>query len=360
VDEVDHDRHVDLAGVGFGLDAVDLVVVAINERDPGATVVGVAPFGLVEDPADHGGGVVLHHAGHQPLVARTGGRPGELLSVVRAGQNVVRRAGNGPGIVHAADLGHALTVTLLSLREPGGQFVRTSSSGLGGGGAQRVRTHDDAPAIAGDDEDVVRMVGGQLPLLVEGVEVSRRPLDQGLQLAFAQALSGAPPDRLPDAIEGASRRLHDGQPAQAVGVELDREVQVRVGGTQVGVTSPPIGQASDLDLAEHDQQPALMASLYAAPGHSVGAYHCLHARLPLRPQVQVVLEHLAEQLAALHVQALLQLAVAELARICPLQPAHDPLESIAGGGEGRRGLVLNGGSGWRGVSCARRRLHGRV
>ncbi len=126
-----------------------------------------------------------------------------------------------------------------------------------------------------------------------------------------------------------------------MGVELDRQVQVRVDGMQVGVTSAPVGQPSDLDLAEHGQQSALVASLDAAPGHSVSAYHRLHARLPLRPQVQVVLEHLAEQLAALHVQALFQFAMGELARIRPLQPVHDPLESIAGGGEGQRGLVLN-------------------
>jgi hypothetical protein len=55
----------------------------------------------------------------------------------------------------------------------------------------------------------------------------------------------------------------------------------------------------------------------------------------------MALEHLAEQLAALHLQALLQLGVGELARIRPLQPAHDPLESIARGGEGQRELVLD-------------------
>jgi hypothetical protein len=138
------------------------------------------------------------------------------------------------------------------------------------------------------------VAGGQMPLLVEGVEVGRGSLDQGFQLALAQALSGAASDRLPDAVEGASRRLHDGQPAQAVGVELDRQVQVRVGGMQIGVTSSPVRQASDLDLAEHGQQSALMASFHATPGHSVGAYHRLNARLSLRPQVQVILEHLAE------------------------------------------------------------------
>src|SRR5215471_6666140 len=252
MDEVDHDRHVDLAGVGFGLDAVELMVVAIDERDPGATVVGVTPLGLVEGPADHGGSV-LHHAGHQPLVASPRSRPRDVLSVVSAGQDVVRRAGNGTGVVDAADLGHALAVALLALREPRGQLVRAPRRSLGGGGAQRVRTHDDALAVARDDEDVVRVAGGLLPLLVESVEVGRGPLDQGLQLALAQALTSAPPDRLPNVVEGAARPLQDRQPAQAVGVELDRQVQVRISGVQVGVTALAVGQASDLDLAEHAQ-----------------------------------------------------------------------------------------------------------
>ncbi len=181
----------------------------------------------------------------------------------------------------------------------------------------------------------------QLPLRVEGVEVVRGPLDEGLQLTLAQALSGPPSDRLPDVVEGASRPHQDGQPAQAVGVELDWQVQHGVGGMQVGVTTPPIGQAGDFDLAEHGQQPASMPGFDAAPGHSISAHDRFQARFPLRPHVQVVLEHLAKQLATLHVQAFLQLAVREPARLWPFQPAHDPLESVARGGEGRQGLVLN-------------------
>ena len=34
---------------GFGLDPVDLVVVAVDQRDPGRAWVGVAAVGLVED-----------------------------------------------------------------------------------------------------------------------------------------------------------------------------------------------------------------------------------------------------------------------------------------------------------------------
>ena len=42
VDDVDHDGHVHAAGAGFGVDAVDLVGVAVDQGDPAAPVGGVA------------------------------------------------------------------------------------------------------------------------------------------------------------------------------------------------------------------------------------------------------------------------------------------------------------------------------
>lgn len=52
VHEVDDDRDRCVATLRFGLDPVDLVVVAIDKRDPVARMVGIAPLGLVEDLAD--------------------------------------------------------------------------------------------------------------------------------------------------------------------------------------------------------------------------------------------------------------------------------------------------------------------
>src|SRR5205814_10215551 len=101
-------------------------------------MVGVAPLGLVEDPADHGGSV-LYHAGHQPLVASPRSWPRDVLSVVSAGHDVVRRAGNGTGVVVAADLGHALAVALLTLRNPGVHLGRARPRALSCGGAQPAR-----------------------------------------------------------------------------------------------------------------------------------------------------------------------------------------------------------------------------
>ena len=51
VHEVDDDRDLDLAFVGLELDPLDLVVGAVDQRDPGAAVFGVAPLGFVEDRA---------------------------------------------------------------------------------------------------------------------------------------------------------------------------------------------------------------------------------------------------------------------------------------------------------------------
>src|SRR5665811_1856564 len=67
MDQVADNGDVDVAGFGFGLDPVDLVDVAVDQRDPGPGVLGVAAVGFVEDPRDHGGGVLLD-ARDEPLV----------------------------------------------------------------------------------------------------------------------------------------------------------------------------------------------------------------------------------------------------------------------------------------------------
>ena len=83
---------VDAAGLGLGFDSLDLVVVAVHERDPGAAVFGIAPVGLLEDVFDDGAGV-LDDAGAQPLVGSD--RAGGGLIAVGAGEDVGRGAGAG-------------------------------------------------------------------------------------------------------------------------------------------------------------------------------------------------------------------------------------------------------------------------
>jgi hypothetical protein len=67
VDEVDDDGDGDVAAGGLGGDPVDLVVVAVDEGDPGALALGVAAGGLVEDRGDDVGGGVGDADG-EPLV----------------------------------------------------------------------------------------------------------------------------------------------------------------------------------------------------------------------------------------------------------------------------------------------------
>lgn len=102
---------------GFGGDAVDLVVVAVDHCDPVAAVLGVAALRLVKQPADDARGV-LHDARGQPLVL--GGRSvrrGGALRVV-GGQDVGRCAQYGRDVVDGANLGHPLAVALLALAQP--------------------------------------------------------------------------------------------------------------------------------------------------------------------------------------------------------------------------------------------------
>ena len=113
--EVADDRQLDVAFLGLVFDALDLVVGAVDEREPGAAVFGVAPLRFVEDAGDHGGGG-FDDAGGQPLVGRDRSRCGLVACRPVVGEDVGRRARRGRGVVHGADLRHPLVADLLGGR----------------------------------------------------------------------------------------------------------------------------------------------------------------------------------------------------------------------------------------------------
>ncbi len=76
---------------------------AVDQRDPGAAVFGVAPLGFVEDASDHGGGI-FDDAGSQPFVARHRSRGRLVAWRLVAGEDVGRGARRRLGVVDRADL----------------------------------------------------------------------------------------------------------------------------------------------------------------------------------------------------------------------------------------------------------------
>ena len=75
VHEVDDDRDFHFAFAGLEFDPLDLVVGAVDQRDPGAAVVGVAALCLIEHAGDHGRRG-SDDAGAQPFVSRDRPRAG--------------------------------------------------------------------------------------------------------------------------------------------------------------------------------------------------------------------------------------------------------------------------------------------
>lgn len=71
-----------------------------------------------------------------------------------------------------------------------------------------------------------------------------------LDLTFADPLPGGPLDGVGGLLERPSGGLDRGQPPQGVGGVFDRQVQVRVGGVQVGMAVLAVGDPFDADLAE--------------------------------------------------------------------------------------------------------------
>lgn len=76
-----------------------------------------------------------------------------------------------------------------------------------------------------------------------------------------------------------------------------------------------------------------MARFGAGVDDLVGIGHCLDPLLPSRTQVQVILEHLTEQLPGVRLELRLQLGVLQATRLAAFQPGQHVLEPLTRGGE---------------------------
>jgi hypothetical protein len=253
--------------------------------------------------------------------------------VLAGGEDVGWGARDRVGVVDGADLGQAFAVAFLALGQPGGQLRGGRGCGCGGGRAQRVGAHDDALAVDGQDQHVSAGTGRGTALGVEVLDVGRGPPGELFGLAFAQPEPGGPFDRLGGVVEGAPCRFEGGQLPQAVRVLLHWQVQCRVGGIQVGVPAAAVGQPGYRHLAEHRGQRAGVPGLDGTAGHLLGVGHLRQALLALRPQVQVVLHQLAEQLATGLLQVGLQFGMLQAGGRGAVEETQRRVEQCAAGGE---------------------------
>lgn len=166
------------------------------------------------------------------------------------------------------------------------------------------------------------------PSGVEPVEVDRGPLRELFHLPVPQPVPGGLLDRAGRLSKRAPGALDGRQPPQPVRVLLGRQVQQRVSRVQVGVPPRTVGRAPHSDLAEHGRQPTLASRLRPLTRHPIGPDHPRGPRFPLRPQVQVILQQLPQQLPAVDLQSCLQLRVGQACRLLATQPGHHRLEAI--------------------------------
>jgi 8-oxo-dGTP pyrophosphatase MutT (NUDIX family) len=112
VDEVADDVYGHLPLVRLGGDGLDLSVVAVHQRDPGAAMAWVAPLGLVEPGGYHRGDVIGERGG-QPLAGR--GRAGlaGAAALPGRGDDVGGRPRHRDGVVDGGQLGHPLAAVFL-------------------------------------------------------------------------------------------------------------------------------------------------------------------------------------------------------------------------------------------------------
>jgi len=121
-------------------------------------------------------------------------------------------------------------------------------------------------------------------------------------------------------------------------VQLGGQVQGGVSGIEVLLAAASVREAGDVDLAEDRAESAGMAGLHGTAWGVVGVDDD-EALLGRRAQVQVVLVELADQLAPLRRQPLLQLGVGEAARLLPTHEATHLLEAFTACAEGVVGMA---------------------
>jgi hypothetical protein len=260
-----------------------------------------------------------------------------------AGRMSVGVRGAGVGVVDGGDLGDPFAVAFLALGQPGRQLRAGVRGGLRGGWAQRVVAHHHALAVAGQHQQISGPSGRWPPVRAERVEVGRGPGGEVLYLALAQVLPGDPLERVDRAVVGAAGCLDRGEFTQPVGVFLGGQVQQPVSGVQVRLAGFAVGQPGHRDRPEHGRQPAGVPGLGPGPGQSVGVED-LDPGLADLPEVQVVLQQLAQQRASLDVQAFLQLGVGQPAGLGAVQEPQHRLEPHPAGGEpGRLDLPRRAG-----------------
>ena len=291
--EVDDDGDGYAAAGGFGGDPGDLVGVAVGERDPGPGVVRVAAFGLVEDGGDDVPPFVFD-AGGQPFAG--GGGPG-CFRGGRAGGGGAGADDVGGGasrcrgdVVDGADFGHPLAGADLALRQPGGELGGGPGRRGGCAGAQRLRPHHHALAVAGQDQQVIGCAGWRGPAgRVEGGKVRCGRPGEVFHLAFADPLAGRAADRGHRVIEGAAGAFGRRQPGQPVRMLAGRQVQQPIGRVQAGRPGRPVGDPGHRHLTEHRGQRPLMTALRPGPRHLIRARHIVAAGLGGRAQIQMIL-----------------------------------------------------------------------
>jgi hypothetical protein len=286
-------------------------------------VLGVSPLGFLEDLTQHLCGVV-DHAGGDPLVLGDRHRGGRLARRW-ATHHVGGASGRRGQVVDRADFGKALAVALLAFGQAGLELGGRRRRLAGRRFAQRLRAHDDPLAVGGDDEHLVWLGRHRLAGRVEVLDVRGRPGGQRLDLAFAELAARGAADRLGRFFERSPRALDGGEAPEPVGVALVGQVELAVGGIQVGVTAAAVGEPGDGDVAEDRGQRTDVAGLDGAVTFAVGVVH-LGPLLAHGAQVELALEHLAQQLPTSPVELVFELGVAEGGGLGALQPADELIE----------------------------------
>ncbi|ESZ99705.1 hypothetical protein ThrDRAFT_02669 [Frankia casuarinae] len=293
VDVVDDDRDGQAAGARVLADGGDLLPVAVDEEDPLVQVQGVAPVGLVERPADHGGDVVGDRRG-DPRVARGGS--GAFSAAGGWGGDVLGLADGGSEGRDGDDLGHLLDPGMGGVAPGGGAVLGAQRDALAvglrhqhvaggevarGGGTQVVEVADPAGQVVGELGELGAPDGDPGP---RGDDLLGLPVAAGPEVEGRQ---GADPQR--------------------VGVVGERPAGV--GRVEVRLAPVAVGEPGRPDRAEDADHAPVVALLDAAVADPGRGHQVADALFAGGVEGERGLQQRAQQFAAVRLERLLPVAV---------------------------------------------------
>ena len=147
-------------------------------------------------------------------------------------------------------------------------------------------------------------------------------------MALAENHSRGPLDRFARLVEGTAGRFHRCQFTDAVRVLLHGKIEDAIGGVEVGALPSSICHTLGSHVSDNGGEDARVLGLWGSRPTRHVVY--LDPGFPESPQIEVVLQSLAQEFTPQRLETAFHVGVGERLRFLSSQPRHHLLAPFAG------------------------------